>query len=309
MTNVAESDFPESYTVVHEIEINGACLNCQAQLNGPFCARCGQRDLPAEPPLRELIAEAWDTFVSVDGKVAMTLRLLVSRPGALTKEYLTGRRARFLPPLRLYLICSLVYFLISAAAPALKPKNVTLKTGNEKVTLTAQTKRQPLDSAALAAKIDSASRKYTNWFSRRMKINSIRVGNDGHNFTSEFNAQMPRLLFVLMPLFAGLLALVYRSRHRRYAAHLIVSLHLHAFFFSAFAIAIAARWLPDRLGAKFVTPLITLWMLAYVPLALRRVYGGRVMPAILRTAFLFMSYSVVTLAAFAVVAVLLLFTY
>ena len=94
-----------------------SCLNCGTLLSGPYCAECGQHDLPPEPPLKELVAEAWDAFVSVDGKVASTLKLLLLRPGALTQEYLQGRRARFLPPLRLYLICSLLFFLASAVKP------------------------------------------------------------------------------------------------------------------------------------------------------------------------------------------------
>jgi hypothetical protein len=307
-----QSEFPDSYIVVRSSSslqgLSGACLNCEAPLAGPYCARCGQRDLPPEPPLRELIAEAWDTFVSVDGKVANTLRLLVAQPGALTREYLTGRRARFLPPLRLYLLCSLVFFLLDAAAPKkAKPSVVTIS--GAPVVATDLAKKPKLDSAQLALKIDSIKAEGDNWFARRLKVNGLRVGNDGYNFSQDWNTQVPRTLFVLMPVFALLLAVAYRSRRRSYATHLVVALHLHAFVFIALAIGVAARWLPNRIGNKFVTPLIALWLIAYVPLALRRVYGGRVWPVLLRTGALVVEYAILAVVAFTAMAMLLLLFY
>ena len=93
------------------------CLNCEAPLEGPYCAHCGQRHAPPRPTTRELLGEAWDEFVNVDGRAARTLRLLVTRPGALTAEQLAGRRARYVRPLRLYLLCSAAYFLADSVLP------------------------------------------------------------------------------------------------------------------------------------------------------------------------------------------------
>ena len=99
-------------------ECDPICLNCAARLTGPYCAACGQRALPPEPRLRELAGEAWDALVDVDGRVPTTLRLLLASPGELTAQYLAGRRARYVGPLRLYLTCSLAFFLLDAALPA-----------------------------------------------------------------------------------------------------------------------------------------------------------------------------------------------
>ena len=93
------------------------CLNCDASLHGPFCARCGQRALPPRPTLRDLAGEAWQEFVNLDGKVATTLRLLVTRPGLLTVDSRAGRRARYVGPLRLYLVCSLAFFFVDSVMP------------------------------------------------------------------------------------------------------------------------------------------------------------------------------------------------
>src|SRR5262245_42988326 len=96
------------------------CLNCGAELSGPFCSACGQRDIPPYPSVRELAVDAFWELSGWDGRFASTVRALVRRPGQLTLEFLEGRRARYISPLRLYLMCSLVYFVVAAAAPDVK---------------------------------------------------------------------------------------------------------------------------------------------------------------------------------------------
>src|SRR3954466_13252843 len=77
------------------------CLNCGAALAGAFCAECGQRAMPPHPTVRELVGDAFAEFVGWDGKFADTLRTLLRKPGELTRQWLDGRRVRFISPLRL----------------------------------------------------------------------------------------------------------------------------------------------------------------------------------------------------------------
>lgn len=93
------------------------CLNCDAVLAGEWCARCGQRRRPVDPAWGEIVQEAVEEFLHVDGRAARTLRLLIARPGELTAEVFRGRRAPYVSPLRLYLTASLVYFLLVAVLP------------------------------------------------------------------------------------------------------------------------------------------------------------------------------------------------
>ena len=93
------------------------CLNCEAALIGEWCAHCGQRRMPVDPSWHELVSEAAEELLHVDGKAGRTVRLLLTRPGELTSELLRGRRAPYVSPLRLYLTASLVYFLLGAVLP------------------------------------------------------------------------------------------------------------------------------------------------------------------------------------------------
>ena len=70
------------------------CANCGVQLQGAFCHACGQKAAHAEVRLHDLFHEAFHEFAHIDGKIFQTLRMLVMKPGLLTVEFLSGRRAR-----------------------------------------------------------------------------------------------------------------------------------------------------------------------------------------------------------------------
>ncbi len=88
------------------------CPNCGAELTGDFCSRCGQRDLDLERPIGSLASELVRDTLDLDGRAADTLKVLMLRPGVLTSDYLAGRRRRYTPPLRMYLVLSVVFFLL-----------------------------------------------------------------------------------------------------------------------------------------------------------------------------------------------------
>ena len=93
------------------------CGNCGTELAGSFCHACGQKAVSLEVGLKDLGHEAFHEFAHVDGKIVQTLKVLVTKPGLLTKEFLDGRRKRYISPVRLYLTCSLLFFALAAVAP------------------------------------------------------------------------------------------------------------------------------------------------------------------------------------------------
>ncbi|MEM7452083.1 MAG: DUF4286 family protein, partial [Pseudomonadota bacterium] len=89
------------------------CLNCGATLRGQYCWNCGQRGNTRLISLGELIRDAFGDMFELDSRLWRTLIPLVAKPGHLTAEYLRGRRARFMPPFRMYLVLSFLFFLLS----------------------------------------------------------------------------------------------------------------------------------------------------------------------------------------------------
>lgn len=90
------------------------CANCHAILIGQYCAACGQRARDRMISLWEMIMEASDLLTSLDSRLWRTLGLLLFRPGRLTANYLQGRRARYIPPLRLFVGLGLIFFFVLA---------------------------------------------------------------------------------------------------------------------------------------------------------------------------------------------------
>ena len=90
------------------------CLNCGTALQGPFCHYCGQPDKNLLRFFPALLREMLEDFVDFDSRFMRTLKPLLFRPGRLTRDYLDGRRFRYVPPLRLYIFSSLLLFFLVA---------------------------------------------------------------------------------------------------------------------------------------------------------------------------------------------------
>ena len=86
------------------------CENCGAQLTGRYCAQCGQAAIDYRRSFRHVIADVLDSFLNWDSKFFHTIGLLIAKPWRLTNEFLAGKRVRYLNPLRLYLLASILFF-------------------------------------------------------------------------------------------------------------------------------------------------------------------------------------------------------
>ncbi|MCK0068581.1 DUF3667 domain-containing protein [Kordiimonas laminariae] len=110
----SERDTQQSYRVIEE-DKKGAgqsCMNCKVPLTGPFCHICGQKDDDLRRPIWTFFRELLDNVFSADSRLIKSIFLILLVPGGLTRAYSMGRRARFVPPLRLYLSVSIMFFAI-----------------------------------------------------------------------------------------------------------------------------------------------------------------------------------------------------
>ncbi len=90
-----------------------SCLNCGTRLRGQYCGVCGQRARNRLISRWELLSEAFGDLLELDSRVWRTLTPLLIRPGQLTHDYLQGRRARYMPPFRTYLVLSVLFFVVA----------------------------------------------------------------------------------------------------------------------------------------------------------------------------------------------------
>ena len=81
-------------------------------MQADFCPACGQSVKVITRPWREALGELLTELFDFDGRMLVSLRLLLTRPGFLSFEYINGRRLSYTSPVRMYLVISLVFFFV-----------------------------------------------------------------------------------------------------------------------------------------------------------------------------------------------------
>lgn len=88
------------------------CLNCGTEVQGKYCHNCGQENVEPKETFWHLVTHFFNDITHFDGKIFATLKYLLFKPGFLSKEYMKGRRASYLNPIRMYVFTSAIFFLI-----------------------------------------------------------------------------------------------------------------------------------------------------------------------------------------------------
>jgi hypothetical protein len=288
------------------------CTNCGNEVTQRYCGACGQR---AEPPVHSLVhfsQVAAEDLTHADSRLWRTLGALLFRPGFLTVEFLAGRRARYLPPVRLYLVLSVAFFLFAAAT---QPKLAVLQFSDDGRTVhpVVLSGGDAAETPAQRAQRLCADANYDGPWSARLQPafrNACRkaVADDGRELQVAFLHNLPRAMFVFLPLLAGVMMLLYWKPRHYYVEHLLLLVHNHACVFMVTMLAwVLARLVHPLAGAiQFVVFAYLAW---YVFRSMRVAYGqGRWLTgakfAVLAASYLL--FGVLMLALTSVYSVLML---
>jgi hypothetical protein len=273
------------------------CRNCGGAVAAAYCPACGQETRTRLPTFLQFMKDAAGRYVALDGKWWKTLAGLIIRPGFLTREYLAGRRVRYVRPSRLFLVAILLLFAVLRLeigfggleivkfdlAPPGSPQAQAPNPGNK---------------ARAAVEFDDALRIELGSAAGGIPYVKDRLERFKQRPLSEKVAQLtdgtlrygPYAMFVLLPAFAAMLKIVYLGSARRrpqrprlYGEHLIFAAHNSAFlaFWASSAAVVPAQ----------ARPLWGLWPLVYLLWSMRTVYGGTWTGTFLRAFVLFIAYS------------------
>lgn len=246
-----------------------ACANCGEGLHGEFCAHCGQRDRDLQRPFRALAGEALDDLLHLDARALRTIAPLLLKPGEVTRAYRAGHRVAFVPPLRAYLVAALVFFSLFTVFEDAAPVEVFTRGTPEAA---AAKNRGGAGGGRVTFEVPARSAVFDEAYQRAV----ARAKANPQAFGGAVFGNVPRTFFVLLPIFALLLELFYRTRGY-YIEHLVFSLHYHTFAFAMFAVMFAVNRVDNalpRFAQVAIGTVLFGWLLAYLPIALRRVYGG-----------------------------------
>lgn len=312
------------------------CANCHAELSGEYCASCGQRHEPHIHTVAHFAGEAFESISHADSRLWRTLWYLFARPGFLTREFFAGRRVAYLPPFRLYLVLSVIFFLLAglsqdepenaaaSARPAIGQQTAEeqARAREEALETARQERRQGIEEAQkalgergirLEADLDGEKLKVhskgldefckpfatpeTGGSGARARNNirqfCRRVQDDGSELFTELGHNLPRAMFIFLPLLAAIMKLMYWRPRRYYVEHLLFLVHNHAFVFLMLVFFMLVDLLVYPLIGDYVWPFYvggsfyTVW---YIFRAMRNVYGQRRLLTFLKYVVLGLTY-------------------
>jgi hypothetical protein len=256
------------------------CTNCFEPLPEPrprFCPHCGQETNVRPPRLGEFIQQFGGAFLSTEGALWRTFKLLLFRPGELTRQYLDGRRKHYVLPLRLYLTVSVIALVLMRVLMSLQvdvSPGIRIDTSPQSVTIDLGFGRAGLKGGQFFC--ESLPQTICKRLERRLTFDPKHMDRELAEFGQRLLGNFGAAMFLLLPVFAALLKFVYRNRRLHYTEHLVCALHLHAFWFIAFMLML--------LNQGWLSTLALLSMPIYTLLAFGRVYRGRWWPRLLRAA-------------------------
>jgi len=343
------------------------CLNCGEVLTGQHCSHCGQHSRVRVLSLWGLTRDVIGDLLDADSRVWRTLWPLAFRPGLLTQEFLRGRRASYTPPFRMYLVLSLVFFVVASISDpgsevALQldegGTNIQIRDGQQAAeppepvppaapsapaapgaqpTLDAEARRlidaviermpeserakarrdleadlaqaSPADLAAYNRFIaDPCSEEnfmidvgpVLEQYEPRLREACRKIMADQQSFGRALFENIPKMMFIFLPLIAAVLSALYVRSGRYYVEHLLFVVHFHAFFFLAGIVVLLLERLSESLAAPLANGLAAVQQVVgaalvfYVPWyllrAMRRVYAQSWWKTLAKVALLGLAY-------------------
>jgi len=296
--NPSSSEAPDAS--FHDRE--STCTNCGASHTGPYCAQCGQKNRSRIGPLRHLLAEVADELFSVDTRLARSLKRLFFHPGALTADYVKGRRAAYLRPFRLFVLSGVLLLFMTGLG-----RSLTDSRGMPMMGSIVQFPSKEAEIAEMRAR--AADVRSDDSFSALVQATLVDAAANAAENPERINRIVQERLSVLaallLPAFAFLLYLLFPGRF--YAEHVVHALHLHAFTFAVLSIYLAATYIVRMIDAtvtsSYAAPFALVCLssvLVYGLLSFRRVYQVPFKTALWKGSLLLILNTIVFTGSFAV---------
>jgi hypothetical protein len=262
------------------------CPNCDTRLetSQSYCPECGQANHDLNIPLKHLLGEAVEGILHFDVKSVRTIRALAFKPGFVTSEFIKGKRVQYVPPVRLYIFISFLFFLLLSLSPG---KHEPISSADSPSTPNVITfyninsqELRGLKQAQLDSLMQSRGVALTI-LNRYMVRQMSRISTEGQ---VEFNHLLMKgisyMMFALMPLFALFVFLLNWKKAQYYIGTLVFSIHYHSFVFLLLTVSLVVGRLA---GTSLIWAISIIICPVYLYLALRYMYQGSWMKMIGKT--------------------------
>lgn len=236
------------------------CRNCGEMVTQRYCTNCGQLAASFHRPILSLIGETIGDTFTLDGRLARTLPVLLFRPGRLTRNYTEGKRARYVPPFRLFLLASLLFYLVLFAfvrpgqyinvddeTRAEITASITEGQTEDAAEVVQETARERLDRANIH--VDAPEEVQED-----IENQIVAVLENQDQFVAQIENWLPRLSILIVPLTIFALTMLHVWRRSLYIYdHAIHALHLHSWIYLTGAfLMLAGSYLPGTVLWMFL---------------------------------------------------------
>lgn len=270
------------------------CLNCGAEVKDTYCPKCGQPNYEPKESFRHIMTHFLTDYLHLDEKFFSSLKFLFLKPGFLTNEYNAGRRTKYVHPFRLYIFITIVFFIVQSLDHRGVKISNKVNDKNDTTVMVEPMQVNPeggsevqLDNEWYTSE-DSTVEQYTSrqaalpenkrdnfieaYFNKKSIVAREKKFNISEKIMHNFNQNIPKMMFLMLPLFALILFLFFRKSKLFYVEHFYHSVFLHSFFYLYRLIfLIPTILLPDtwRGSINFV---MLLGLAFYLYKSLRNVY-------------------------------------
>lgn len=275
------------------------CKNCETSFQGHFCPNCGQSVKDLDIPFKVLIFDIMANMWAFDTRVLKTLKSLLLKPGVMALDYVAGRRARYMPPFRLYIFISFIFFLLlNISVTRQVERDWSLLSVKENSDSVKEQKNSVISITRESGAVGDANNKSKDIIDE--------IESNKEYYITRFFTILSWSMFLLMPLYAFFLWLLFRKNQRFFLGHFIFAINQHAFLFIIFIILLTINLIfPQK--SIYPESWLILFYPIYVVVGSRKLYGRRWLSTTLRITTAQLMYLFVIGLAFVAVAYLTLF--
>lgn len=185
------------------------CRSCGALLYGKFCSECGEKKFDKKDlTFKKIVLQFIDGLTHFDSKILSSVKLLITKPGLLAKEYCSGARVKYAKPLQLFFIINVIYFIVVSIG--------SFKTYNT-----------PLQ-------VQMNGMAYSNFaksmVEHKLETNKISLEQYSEKFDSKVNVLSKSLIIIIVPVLAFILHLLFINKKRTYPENFIFSINFLSWF-------------------------------------------------------------------------------
>lgn len=286
---------------------SGNCPNCNTKLETGFrfCPDCGQKRLTRDDfSFRHFVVHSVIDYFHIDGGFLKSLKYLFLKPGMLTNQFLEGKRNSFVHPIKMLMFITILYFLVVGLEMSLSHETAgkpPIETRKSDITFTLSGKKILIDSLRYQVGtqgidhfIDSVDPQ-AGFFTRKIAKGMALLMMDGYDAMLEkLVHKSSKVVFILIPVLALLLKLLYIRRKRMYYDHLIFAVNFHSFLF----VMLLLYAVFDLFGLHLNIFVFISCILVYLYVALYQVYRQTYLKTLFKGLLIVSSYLLVAIPVF-----------